>query len=759
MSLLDRRQFIKVTAATGASATLAGCGNPELHLARFIPEEELIPGVATWKPSICPLCQAGCGVLVRVMEGEAEVVRNGQLGLIKMGLAKKLEGNPAHPVNQGKLCARGQAAIQLTYHPDRIKTPLKRSGDRGSGHFVAITWDTALAELKSQLDTLASAGDQKSLHFLSRPFYGQRRILVDRFLIGFGAPPVIDFEFFSNDVLRRANARSFGHEQLPTVDFARSRYVISFGADFLGTWNSPVSQNVAYGEMRQGTPGERGKFVQVESRISQTGANADEWIPIRPGSEGVLALGIAHVIAAQSGFKQSPAVVRAAAQIEGWSGGLPAYSPEQVEKITGVKAERVQRLAFEMLQNAPAVALIAGAPLAHSNGMFQGLAVNLLNAVIGSVGQPGGIQFMPQVNAPAVAGKRASLPDWTSGILRAERSPVQLLLLCDANPVFASPPAWRVREALAKIPYIVSFGSFIDETSSLADLVLPDNTFLESWVDHTPESGTMMAVAAVAPPAMHPLHQTRAMPDVLLEISRTLAKPLSPALPQSYEEALKTAFSSLPVLRPKSGGASAADPWTAAQQQGGWWGELPARTTPAAASSTAGSGPPPAAFSEPQFNGASEQFPFYFLPYASQQFLDGSLAHLPWLQELPDVLSTAMWTSWVEINPQTASKLGIKLGDLVEVTSPVGAVRSPAFISPAIAPDVIAMPVGQGHTNFTRYASGRGANPISILAPGVEPETGLLAWADTRVRIAKVADDGGLILFAGGMREHEIDHR
>src|SRR5215831_4355786 len=278
---MDRRQFIKVTAASGATATLAGCGNPELHLARFIPDEELIPGIATWKPSICPLCSAGCGVLVRVMQGEAEVVRNGQTGLLKMGLAKKLEGNPAHPISQGKLCARGQASIQITYHPDRIKTPLKRAGQRGAGQFKEVSWDEALAELKTQLDTLASSNDQKSLGFLSKPLRGQRQVLISRFLSGFGAPQLVEFEFFGSDVLRQANARSFGHEQLPTIDLANSRYVISFGTDFLGTWNSPVSQNRGYGAMRQGSPGVRAKMVQIEPRMSQTGANADEWVPIK----------------------------------------------------------------------------------------------------------------------------------------------------------------------------------------------------------------------------------------------------------------------------------------------------------------------------------------------------------------------------------------------------------------------------------------------------------------------------------------------
>ncbi len=167
-------------------------------------------------------------------------------------------------------------------------------------------------------------------------------------------------------------------------------------------------------------------------------------------------------------------------------------------------------------------------------------------------------------------------------------------------------------------------------------------------------------------------------------------------------------------------------------------------------------------FAEPQFDGDPGQYPFYFLPYASQAFLDGSLAHLPWLQELPDPLSSAMWSSWVEINPQTAERLQINKGDLVEIASSQGMLRGPAFLSPGIAPDMVAMPVGQGHENYTRYASGRGENPIGILAPMVEKETGALAWGATRVKIAKAAAaDGRLILFAGSLRETsvQLEHR
>jgi anaerobic selenocysteine-containing dehydrogenase len=165
-------------------------------------------------------------------------------------------------------------------------------------------------------------------------------------------------------------------------------------------------------------------------------------------------------------------------------------------------------------------------------------------------------------------------------------------------------------------------------------------------------------------------------------------------------------------------------------------------------------------YAEPRFDGDAKDYPFHFLPYASQAFLDGSLAHLPWLQEMPDPLTSAMWSSWVELNPQTAERLQIAQGDLVDVTSRAGTLRVPAMISPGIAPDVIGMPVGQGHDTFTRYASKRGVNPIAILASiAADRDTGTLAWAATRVKIARAGDnDGSLIMFGGEMREHPHEH-
>jgi anaerobic selenocysteine-containing dehydrogenase len=710
---MDRRRFIKLSALTGTSATLASCGNPEYHLIRFVPEDQLVPGIAVWKPSICPLCPASCGLTVRVMEGDAEVFRDGKLGVTKMGLAKKLEGDPKNPINQGKLCTRGQAAIEVTFHPDRMGHPLKRAGARGDGKFEEISWEQALAELTGKLDALAQSNNQKALAILTARRHGMRQELMAQFAMRFGANPPMVFEVFDDEVVRRANAMSFGKHQLPTLDLAETGYVISFGADFLGTWNSPVSQNVGYGEMRQGRPGRRGKFVQVEYRMSQTGANADEWVPVKPGTEGVLALGLAHLIM-KSGARKPSDAGHAGMLIEGWPAGLSDYTPKEVEKKTGVSAARIERLGKEFAEQKPGVAIIAGPATAQTNGLFNALAVNALNALVGSVGNPGGIYFTPTNDSPIVSALGNNLQ-------------AQVLLLDGANPVFASPNSSRIKDALMTIPYIVSFGNFVDETSALSDLILPDHSFLETWVHAAPESGAKVATSTMAPPVMRPLHDTRSTPDVLLEVSRKLNKPLN--LPwQKFEDMLKAGDATSTAQKP--GAAVEANPERSRQD----------RT---------------ASYAEPQFDGDATQFAFHFLPYPSIAFLDGSLSHLPMLQELPDPMSSAMWSSWVEINLQTAEKLGIHQGDLVEITSSQGSIRVPAFPTPAIAPDVIAMPVGQGHENYTRYATGRGENPLRILADVKEPETGSLAWAATRVKIARVADaDGRLVLMGGSLREY-----
>jgi anaerobic selenocysteine-containing dehydrogenase len=736
---MDRRSFIKLTAVSSGTAALAACGNPDHELIRFLPDEDIVPGVATWKPGVCTLCAAGCGLTVRVMDADQEIVRDGVTGLKRIYAAKKLEGNPMHPVNRGGLCARGQAAIQVTYHPDRITQPLRRSGERGDGKYEAISWDDAIAQLVGKLDELEGAGNQKALAVLARPGRSHRSALIEKFLAGFGGEAPFVYETSGDEVLRGANAISFGRHQLPTFDLANARFVLSLGADFLGTWNSPVAQAAGYGAMRQGRPGVRGAVVQVEARMSQTGANADRWMPATPGTEGVLALGLAHVILRD---KLRPAITGfGSGTIDGWREGLPAHAPDAVEMQTGIKAARIEQLAKDMVAQSPAVVMAGGAAVTGPNGMSTALAVNALNALLGSVEQPGGVHFTPQLSDVGAAFRRP-----ISDLLA---TPPQLLIVDGANPVHSAPASMKVRDALLKVPFIVSTGHFLDETSGLADLILPDHSFLEQWSDAAPESGSIGAVLTVAAPVMMPLYDTRATTDLLLDVGRKLRTPVDLGW-QTFEEMLAATFMKLPAA------AEGGDAWSEAQEQGGWWGSVPgsllaARRSPLATEAGGRSQLSPSEVGgEPEASDPA-RFPYQLLAYTSSMFLDGSLAHLPWLQETPDPLTSAMWSSWIEINPATAQKLGMATGDVVEVVSSQGSLRTAVYVSPGIAPDVVAMPMGQGHTMFTRYATGRGVNPATLLASA--------DWAGTRVKVTRVGDpDGRLILFAGGDRDHDQQH-
>ena len=235
------------------------------------------------------------------------------------------------------------------------------------------------------------------------------------------------------------------------------------------------------------------------------------------------------------------------------------------------------------------------------------LAVNALESLVDRAPILG---FTPDVaqSAPLMQASLASLNAGLSG-----PHPPQMLLLYEANPIFSAPPALRIREALGKIPYIVSFGSFIDETSAQADLILPDHAPLESWLDSIPESGSLQAVASLAPPAVLPLHDTRSMPDVLLGLAHQLGGDLAKALPfATYDAMLRAAF--VP-LRTRGGSIDAKtddDFWDAAQTQGGWW------SAPSAAHSAGPSSPlaapkhAPMAMAAPEFAGAAGDFPVLF---------------------------------------------------------------------------------------------------------------------------------------------------
>jgi anaerobic selenocysteine-containing dehydrogenase len=710
------------------------------------------------------------------MQGESIRTIDGEERRAKAVQAKKIEGNPEHPISMGGTCARGQAGLQVLYHPDRIQTPLKLSGQRGSGQYQPITWKEAQQLLVTQLQQ-QQATPQAIALLTGRRNRGTMGTIVERFAAGIGTPNVVTYDPFDPAPIRKAMELMTGVSRLPAVDFANANYLLSFNANLFETFLSPVRNIYSYGHMRQGRPGLRGHFVQAEPRLSQTAACADEWLPIKPGTEGLLALAIAHVIVNEKLY-DADFVGQHSGGFAEWSASLGEYAPETIAAQIDVPAASIRRVAREFATRRPSVAL------GDSRDVASLTAIYALNALVGAYGQPGGILFGADDASGAVAANAASasrapvapnapnapnapITDIHSLISSIGSSQIKALLLLDTNPLFTLPEAEKLRSALATVPFIASFASFLDESSVMADLILPGHTTLERWVDDVPEPGVGVGIRTLGQPVVEPRWDTRDPGDVLIETARALGGNAAAGMTfDTMEAAVKESFRSVHAGLPAGAESDFDAFFTKATDAGGWWG------TPAAAPATVagglkaqGSGPsaarrvnfvmPAQPVAARAFAGDAGQMPFMLHLYPSAAFADGRTAHLPWLQEMPDPMTTVMWGSWVEINTGTAQKLEIQEGDVLTITSPQGSIELPAFLYPGLRPDVIAIPVGQGHTQYGRYAQNRGANPLRISASALDAASGAVVQSGVRVSIAKAGRNEPLIRFgASDARAH-----
>ncbi|MEW6092954.1 MAG: molybdopterin dinucleotide binding domain-containing protein, partial [Chloroflexota bacterium] len=284
--------------------------------------------------------------------------------------------------------------------------------------------------------------------------------------------------------------------------------------------------------------------------------------------------------------------------------------------------------------------------------------------------------------------------------------------------------------ALASVPLVISFASFPDETAAQSDFIFPDHTPLESWGYQFAAPAADRPVLAGSQPVVVPFYNTHATADVLLAAVQAIGGNLAGAVP--YKDEVEFLRQSVLGLVTENGFFNAPEIntfWAQWQQYGGWWTADAALTTPAAASALTRSLRLP----ETQVEGEGE---FLLHVYPSALMGDGSGANKPWLQETPDPMTTVMWNSWVEINPKVAEELGLHDDDLVRIVSPYGEIEASVYRYPAIRPDVIAMPFGQGHTAYGRYAAGRGSSPARLLPVKISG-AGDLAFSAVKVRIEK----------------------
>lgn len=730
--MINRRDFLKLLGAGGMGA---GAGlllgestkNPAANLIPYlIPPEDVIPGLAYWYASLCAQCNAGCGIIVRVMEGRA----------------KKIEGNLLHPINRGRLCARGQACLQTLYNPDRIRTPLKRKGERGEGEFYEITWEEGLSILSENLATLSSKGEADKLYLLTSSLRGHLNSLLEKFMKIYGSTNYYQYELFQQENLHFANKVALDQDKLPYYDIENTGFLLSFGADFLNTWLSPVHYSQAYGHMRQGRPGKRGKVVQIEPRLSLTGSNADEWVPIRPGTEGLLALGMAYSILEGGYYK--------GADSKEWEVLLIKYHPKEVAFLTEIGEEKIRSLAKEFVTTRPSIAIGGENIASYENGAFQLIAVNILNHLAGNIGRSGGV--IP--DRRTVLKVNNHFKKITALTKDAADSNIEAIILYNTNPVFTTPRLMKMEEVFKNIPFIVSFSSFMDESTAMADLILPTHTFLEDWGDDFAEPGVGYPVATIMQPVVSPVFNTKGVGDIFLLLAKNIGGSFKKEMPwDGFSLFLKDSWKE--IYDKNKGSAikegSFDEFWNNLLAKGGWWVPVMPKLKPVYITANKigtylSSGPS-------KFEGDDRDYPFYLILYPHSGYLDGRGANLSWLQEMPDPMTSVVWDIWIEMNPKTAEGLGIKEGEVVIVESPFGRTDLPVYLYPGIRPDTVSIPIGQGHRFYGRYASGRGVNPIEILPFKVESRTGAIPLNSTRVKIVKGNITGLMVKMEGSPRE------
>ena len=750
---LTRRHFLAWAGLSAVGAVACeGFGIREGELDIQSPAalpEDLVRGKDNWYASLCRTCAAPEGILVRVMEGRA----------------KKVQGNPLYPTNQGKSHARCEAGVQALYHPDRVPGPMRRSGARGSGQFSPIPWQPAGMDLlRTELLTRGPASVMAT-----EPLRGHLALLTERFSQAIGARRY-EFAPVDDGVYRRAMQSVYGQTASPDFDIDNAKFLISFGADFLSTWLAPTRMNRGYGEFRQGAGRERGKFYQVDSRFSMTAANADKWVPVTPGWEGHLALSLAQVIVSEG--LQAPGV-----EVNSLLGGgagraaLDRFTPENVAGRIGLPdagggAEFIRQLARDFAGNRPSLALGGGAAGAGSNGLNSLEAIYALNLLVGSDGAEGGVKFNPASpwNEVPASSSPATLDDWVRVADQIRSGELRMLLLHNADLVHGLPDALRLREAIEQADdlFIVSFSPFIDDTSALADLLLPDRAALEDWGDDIPEPGPGYQMVGWQQPVVNPLYDLDPLsfPDVLLAMGEELGR--TQELPwRSYQAMLQEAADTLfAENRGSVDGATAAEFWTNLLRRGGWWDE--SRTGDSAARPEQGIlGRVAQSIAEPAFVGyAPGPGVYHLVPFSHNTLADGANAHLPWLQAAPDPISTIAWQTWVEMHDSTAAALGVREGDVVRIESPQGSIRALAYPSPATPPEVVCIPFGGGRRHGSSYATDRpgteSANVMDLLEPQRVGSTGALAWAATRVRLYPTGESVNVAKLEGSVRSVEV---
>ncbi|MFH2046297.1 MAG: menaquinone reductase molybdopterin-binding-like subunit QrcB [Pseudomonadota bacterium] len=665
-------------------------------------------GEATYVNSACTLCHGGCGISVRKINGRAV----------------KIEGIEGHPVNDGGICLLGLSGLQLLYGPTRIESPLKRTGERGSGKWSVISWEEAISEVAEKLKALRKNKDSGSVACISGTDKGTVSALFKKFLSVYGSSNFMRMPSVS-DAYELSAFLSSGQKAELAFDIENSDFILSFGSGLIEGWGSPVRMMRANSILRKADA----KIIQIEPRLSNTAAKSNKWIPINPGTEYALALGLANVIISKTLFNinfvksNTSGFAKFAAFVQSF------YSPDKLEKITGIKKETIETLAKDFASAAKPLAVCGKGQGKEQGFLGEVMAVQALNALVGNINKKGGVFTVSgrrYFSLPGMANYETNLANRFTDDVNSGKYSAKALFVYESNPLYSLPDSNSVKKAFAKIPYIVSFSSFMDETAMNSDLILPNHIYLERYED---VHATLLPkpVISLCVPVVDPQFNTKHTGDVIIQIAKKMGSPVADSFKwKNYDSFIEEAL---------------GDKWEVLSEQGFWEDRIAELLTLKTSSKkfdfTAGFSDIKSLFTYPDAGADPDKYPFILIPYDSIRIANGYIGDPPFT--VKTVEDTVLFGNdvLVEVNPLTAKALGLTEGSYAIIETSKAKARVKIHLFEGIMPGLIAMPRGLGHSAYDNYLAGKGINVNELIGTQKDPASGLDAAWGIRAALSK----------------------
>ncbi|GAA4324999.1 TAT-variant-translocated molybdopterin oxidoreductase [Mucilaginibacter gynuensis] len=618
-SRTPRRDFLKALGFGVGAVTLAACQRVPVHksIPYLIRPEEVTPGVPNYYTST----HDGHAILVKTREGRPI----------------KVEGNPKDLLSGGGLSAQSQASVLELYDVNRVQDPLLKGS--------TSSWNEVDDFVKKELAAVQAGG--KKIRIVSSTVNSSSTLaVIADFVAKYPAAKHINYDAVSYTGIIKANEASFGKAVVPHYNFDKADVIVSFAADFLGSWISGeefTRQYVSNRNMKSLEEKKMSRHIQFESGMSVTGTNADARIPVKPSELG---LAVVNLYNALSG----------------------TTLPGSKELSTKSANTAITLVAKELIAAKGKALVVAGA-----NDVATQTVVNAINALLGSYGTT--IDIENQSNQ--FKGNDAEFVEFVN---EAKRGEVGAVFFLNANPVYDYFNNKDITAALAKVRLKVSFSDHNDETATASTVVAPNHHYLESWGDSNAISGFYTVVQ----PTINPVYNTRQAEQSLLIWAEA-------PVADYYTYVRNNWSNSLLAL----GGLSGQSGWETLLQTGLiTTAPKPAGTYTAAANVNAAA---QAIVSQSaKITASGEQVELQI--YQNTSVGDGRYSNNPWLQELPDSVSKVTWDNYAAIAPKTAEKLGYAEGDVVKVEANGYAVEVPVLIQPGQAQGTVSIAVGYGRT-------------------------------------------------------------